>query len=119
MITGLTRLFFQLSVPKVRKMTLLLERTMSTYYPAFKGMLDDLDIAYNEAQDISMHLKPLTRIFESLEELNFQELTEKFPTLFHMIALVWANSEHYRKLVRLVVLFQEVSNLIIDLVGTF
>ena len=107
----------QLSVEKVRKMALLLERSRSTYYPAFKRMLDELDIGLAEAQDISMHMKPLGRMFEKYEDLDYLELPKRFPSLFHVVALVWANSKHYRQPVRLVILFQEVSNMVIDLVS--
>lgn len=99
-------------------MALLLERTRSTYYPAFKRMLNDLEVGLEEAQDISMHLKPLTRMFEKFdEEMDYLELPSRFPALFHVIALVWANSTHYRQPVRLVVLFQEISNIVIGLVS--
>ena len=36
-------LWSQLNTPKVQKMCTLLERTQSSYYPAFKSMLDSVD----------------------------------------------------------------------------
>lgn len=98
-------------------MSLLLERTHSTYYPAFKRMLDELEVGLAEAQDISLHMKPLGRMFENFEDMDFLELPIRFPSLFHVVALVWANSSFYQQPVRLVILFQEVSNMVIDLVS--
>lgn len=123
-------------------MCTLLERTQSSYYPAFKNMLDSIKAglykkismylsvkisslmifvvlllaALTEAQDISMHLKPLRTQFEKVEECDYLELPLRFPAVFHVVCLIWANSTHYRHPARLVVLLQEVSNLVIDLV---
>ncbi len=98
-------------------MALLLGRTKSTYYPAFQRMLEELEVGLVEAQDISMHLRPLHRMFENFEEMEYLELPKRFLSLFHVVALVWANSSHYRHPVRLVVLIQEICNMIIQLVS--
>lgn len=105
----------QLSTPKVRKMCVLLERTISSYYPAFVAMLESVDAALREARDISMHLKPLQRQFEELEAGDFLALPLRFPALFHTVCLVWAHSTHYWQPARLVVLLQEACNLLIEL----
>lgn len=42
----------QLCVEKVRKMTQLLERTLSSYYPAYKAMREAIIEALEEARDI-------------------------------------------------------------------
>lgn len=102
---------------KVRKMALLLERTRSTYFAAYKRMLQDLEIGLVEAQDISMHLKPLRKLFEKFdEEMDYIELPLRFPALFHVVGLVWTNSTHYRQPARIVVLLQELANMVIQLV---
>lgn len=98
-------------------MALLLDRTRSTYYPALKGMLDDIDLALAEAQDINMYLKPLGKKFEAFEDMDYLDMPLHFPALFHLVALVWANSTHYRQPVRLVILFQETTNMVIELVS--
>jgi len=101
----------------VTKMSLLLQRTRSTYYAAYKRMVDDLEVGLKEAQDISLHLKPLQRMFEKFdEEMDYMELPVRFPSLFHVVALVWANSTHYRHPARIVVLLQEIANMVIGLV---
>ena len=66
-----------------------------------------------------MHLKPLRPLLEELEECEYAELEQKFPPLFHTISLVWRHSRHYKQPSRLVVLLQEISNLIIELVSIY
>ena len=64
----------------------------------------------------SMHLKALRPLLEEMEEGEYAELEQKFPPLFHLICLVWSHSQHYRQPSRLVVLLQEITNLLIELV---
>jgi len=64
----------------------------------------------------SMHLKPLRRQLEILEECEYPELEKRIPALYHLVCLIWANSTHYQQPSRLVVLMQEISNFIIELV---
>ena len=64
-----------------------------------------------------MHLKPLQRQVEALEECEFLELEKRIPALYHLICLIWANSTHYQKPSRLIVLMQEVTNFMIELVS--
>ena len=63
-----------------------------------------------------MHLKPLRTQIERLEECDYLQLPLRFPAVLHIVCLIWANSTHYRRPAKLVVLLQEVSNLVIDLV---
>ncbi len=98
-------------------MSALLERTVSSYYPAFNRMLEDLKLGLEEAQDINLYLKPLGRMLERFEEMDYFELPKRFPSLFHVVALVWANSIHYQHPVKMVVLIQEISNMIIEMVS--
>ena len=42
----------QLSEPKVVKMSQLLEKSLSSYYPAYKSMLESIYNALDEARDI-------------------------------------------------------------------
>lgn len=65
---------------------------------------------------LSMYLKPLRPQLEEMEECEYGELEQKFPPLFHTISLVWAHSKYFRQPARLVVLLQEISNLIVELV---
>lgn len=63
-----------------------------------------------------MHLKPLRRQIETYEECDFLELEKRIPAFYHLICLIWANSTHYQQPSRLVVLMQEMSNFLIQLV---
>lgn len=114
-------------------METLLDRTQSSYYPAFVDMykdvmegevlsltvmvtLIDYISAIEEAADINMFLSPLRPHFEELEECEYTELDKRLPAIYHVICLVWANSKHYQQPARLVVLLQEFANLMIDIV---
>ena len=63
-----------------------------------------------------MHLKPLRRQFEAMEECEYLELEKRLPAVYHLICLIWSHSKHYQQPSRLVVLIQEISNLMIELV---
>lgn len=132
----------QLCSEKVVKMGRLLEKTLSSYYPAYQSMLNSIYTALDESRDIrfvpllvgleketfvyacscicscSMHLKPLRPQLEEMEELEYGELEQRFPPLFHTICLIWRHSKHYQQPGRLVVLLQEISNLLIEMVYT-
>ena len=56
---------------------------------------------------------------EEMEELEYGELELKFPPLFHIVSLIWRHSRHYQQPARLVVILQEISNLVIELVPSF
>lgn len=107
----------QLYSSKARKMSSLLERSLSSYYPALKNMTTNVLEALEEARDICTYLKPLQRHFEEMEEIEFEELPKKLAILFHLICLIWVHCKHYQQPARLVVLLQEISNLMIDLVS--
>ena len=72
--------------------------------------------ALAEARDISMHLNPLRKHFEAMEEMEYLELPKQFPVVLHLICLVWSHSTHYQQPARVIVLLQEVANLLILLV---
>ena len=72
--------------------------------------------ALREARDIYIHLSPIKPAFDELE---ITELTEAEPLLkpiIHRICMLWARCSAYRKPDRIVTLFKEVSNLIINMV---
>ena len=54
--------------------------------------------------------------FEEIEESDFAELSDRLEPMFHCLCLVWSHCEHYQQPARLVVLLQEITNLMIDLV---
>ena len=93
-------------------MALLLEKTQSSYFPAFRELFRETHEALAEAADINAHLKPMTSHFELLENSDFAQIAKSFDTIFHCICLVWAHSKYYCRSARLIVLLQELNNLI-------
>ena len=71
--------------------------TDSSYYPAFKKMYKDAVCALDEARDINMHLKPLRKHMEDIEQTEIPDLHLLLPPMMHCLALLWTNSKHYCK----------------------
>lgn len=109
---NLENIFNQLRSPKTKKMAQLLEKTQSSYFPAFKELFKETVDALEEAQDIDIHLKPLSGHFESVETTEFDESAELFDPMFHGICLLWANSKYYCRPARIIILLQELNNLV-------
>ncbi|NWQ82098.1 DYH9 protein, partial [Columbina picui] len=107
-------IYNQLTTRKVRNMMELLERVESSYIPAFKTMLMDVEAALTEAQDIRLHLMPLKRCLENIERVEFSEVKPFLLPLLHVVCLIWVTSKHYNMPVRIVVLLQEICNLLIQ-----
>jgi dynein heavy chain len=104
---------------KAKKMAELLEKTDSSYFPAFKDLFSDTVNALEEAQDIDIHLKPLIGHFEAIESTEFDELIPCFGPMFHNICLVWSNSKFYCRPARIIVLLQEINNSIMKRASSF
>ena len=100
-------------------MALLLEKTQSSYFPAFNELYKETCDALEEAQDIDAYLKPLAGHFESLDTTEFDEVATNFDAMFHTICLLWAHSRFYCRPARIIVLLQELNNLIIRRAGEF
>ena len=79
--------------------------------------MDDVAGALEEAKDIHIHLKPMRKHFEDLEEADFVDLEQLLGPMFHCLCLVWAHCNSYQKPARLVVLLQEISNLMLEQVS--
>uniref|UniRef100_A0A8B9HS49 Dynein, axonemal, heavy chain 9 n=1 Tax=Astyanax mexicanus TaxID=7994 RepID=A0A8B9HS49_ASTMX len=104
----------QFKSPKVTKMAQLLDVIESSYYPAYRNMVQDVERALEEATDINLFLKPLQRLTEDLESTEFSNVKERIAPLMHTVCLVWANSKHYNTPARVIVLLQEFCNLFIQ-----
>ncbi|KAM6050175.1 dynein axonemal heavy chain 9 [Theristicus caerulescens] len=107
-------IYNQLRMRKVRNMMEVLERVESSYVPAFKSMLMDVEAALTEAQDIHLHLMPLKRHLEDIERVEFSEVKPFLVPLLHVVCLIWVTSKHYNVPGRIVVLLQEICNLLIQ-----
>ncbi|KFW62348.1 Dynein heavy chain 9, axonemal, partial [Pygoscelis adeliae] len=97
-------IYSQLRTRKVRNMMELLERVESSYVPAFKSMLMDVEEALTEAQDIHLHLTPLKRHLEDIERVEFSEVKPFLVPLLHVVCLIWVTSKHYNVPMRIVAL---------------
>lgn len=69
--------------------------------------------ARNEAREISVFLKPIERLVEDLENVEFNEVKGRIAPLMHTMCLIWANSKYYNTPARVIVLLQEICNLLI------
>ncbi|NXF34813.1 DYH9 protein, partial [Nyctibius bracteatus] len=107
-------IYDQLRTRKVRNMMEVLERVESSYIPAFKAMLMDVEAALTEAQDIHLHLTPLRRHVENIERIEFSEVQPLLVPLLHVVCLIWVTSKHYNVPTRIIVLLQEICNLLIQ-----
>lgn len=138
-------IYTQLTSFKAKKMAILLEAVESSYYPAFANMLQDVlagnttvfmsycftiysififsltlivSPALEEAKDICTYLKPLQRLFEDMENVEFPGFRGQIAPLMHTVCLVWAHSRYYNRPARLIVLLQETCNLFIHQVNS-
>lgn len=81
--------------------------------------MKDAQAALEEAADIYIHLKPMRKHFEDMEESDFVDLSHLLPPMFHCLCLVWVHSKHYQQPSRIVVLLQEITNLMLELVNNY
>ena len=79
---------------------------------------EDIMNALYEARDINMYLKAMRKHFEDLEEADFADINKMIPPMFHCLCLVWVHCKHYQQPARIVVLLQELSNLMIEIVSS-
>ncbi|KAG8128895.1 hypothetical protein E2320_015668, partial [Naja naja] len=77
-------IYSQLKARRILTMLELLDKVQSTYYPAFKSIFSDVEAALIEAQDINMHLKPLQRPLEEIENVEFNELKPLLNCMLHI-----------------------------------
>jgi len=68
-----------------------------------------------EANDNLKYLQTLAKWFKNLNEMdNFGDLPTLFKPIVHTILLIWKNSDHYNKPMRLVVIIRMICNAIIS-----
>ncbi|XP_022235142.1 dynein beta chain, ciliary-like, partial [Limulus polyphemus] len=108
-------IYAQLKEPKVVRMAKILEKVNSCYLPSFKNMFRDVVAALAEAQDITLHLAPLQKHFEYLEQADFPDLYPLLHPLIHTVCLVWNHSKYYSSPSKIIVLIQKICNLLIDM----
>ncbi|XP_054832302.1 dynein axonemal heavy chain 9-like [Eublepharis macularius] len=107
-------IYRQLKTKRVLTMVGLLDQVQSTYFPAFRSMFRDVEAALVEARDINLHLKPLQRPLEEIENVEFNEVKLLLTRILHVVCFIWATSKYYRTPARIIVLLQEICSLLIQ-----
>ena len=120
---NLHSIYRQLTQPKVRKLATVLKMIDSTYYGTLYNLFLDVKLATTQAQDIIIHLKPMSNILDEIENTEFEEICEKncikLQSLMEIVGLVWSRCKSYQNPLRMVVLLQEICNMLIDLARNF
>ncbi|XP_056142990.1 dynein axonemal heavy chain 11 [Lampris incognitus] len=111
---NIENIYQQLESPAVKKMMRILEMVESSYYPTIKALIGNVFDALQEARDIELYLCPLQTHLSRLEKEEFPQAELLFPTLFHLLYLLWTHCLSYRRPPRIVVLLQELCNLLIQ-----
>jgi dynein heavy chain len=114
-VQDLQCIYDQLNEEKVRKIANILEQTHSTYWPCFKSMFRNVVAGLAESQDILVHLKPLKKHLDSVQNSNFDEMQKQLAPLMHCVCLIWGHSKYYCSAARIIVLLQEICNLLIEM----
>ncbi|KAI5103364.1 dynein beta chain, ciliary, partial [Silurus meridionalis] len=109
----------QLMDPKMLKMVETLETAESSYMPALRRLTYFNSTGLKEAQDIVIYLKPLQKMLDETEQLEYSLLPSYCKTLMHTVALVWTNSEYYCYPEKIIVILQEICNLFIVMTRNF
>lgn len=98
----------------VRRLIEVLEISNSNYFVRFRTIFCDVIQALTEAQNISLYLRSLLPILETIEKVqDIESLSFNFDPLFHTLALVWANSVYYTNINRYIGFLQQWTNLVI------
>lgn len=73
--------------------------------------------ALDDAEDIVVHLKPLSKELQSIEELDFPEVGPHLPAIMHVLGLTYANCRAYATAPRVMNILTLICNQIIEQVG--
>lgn len=105
----------QLTGARISKVLDFLAAEQSTYAVAFQKTMREVAANREEANDNLKYLLTLSKWFSKLNEQDdFAGLPGLFKPIVHTILLVWKNSDHYNKPMRLVVLIRMICNAIIN-----
>ena len=119
----------QLQTSKVQKILQILDATKSTTERAFQKLVKDVALAKREAEDIHLHLLPLSNLLErckgvstampdgpSMHALPFDGLMSLFRPVLHVISLIYSNSEFFCNTARLQSILEKFCNDVIHAV---
>jgi len=105
---NLNSIHTQLGDDALRRVLQYLEERKSTYTGPFARLQMDVARAREEANDNNRFLKALNVLFNGLtnESAQFEELSNLFGPILHMMLLIWRHSKYYNTPARLVVLIR-------------
>jgi dynein heavy chain len=113
-------IYEQLTNQKIQKISKLLETSKSSYFPTFKQIFQDVSDCLDEATDISLYLKTLTKFVENISgNLPFNEIEPQFLPMMHTLTLIWTNSKYYNVPSKIVVILREICNDVIEQASLF
>ena len=107
---NLTMVRRQLTGTKIAKVTKVLEKARSSYYPAFARLVAEVRQAGEQANDAARHLKALEGVIQQLKHDDFGSLVHVFKPMLLILLLIWKHSTCYSTPHRMVVLLREVCN---------
>ena len=111
----LNSIWAQLTGPRITKVLDFLGAEQSTYAVAFQKTMREVHANKEEANDNLKYLQTLSKWFSKLNEQDdFSGLPQLYKPIVHTILLIWKNSDHYNKPMRLVVLLRMICNSIIN-----
>ncbi|XP_066581161.1 dynein beta chain, ciliary [Prorops nasuta] len=111
---NLRYIYDQLQEDRVKKMASILEKTESAYYPCFHNLFENVVSSLTEAKEISLYLTPLAKFFKAVEEIDFAESKPLMATLIHSLGLAWAACTYYQSSSKLIIMFRQICNLLIQ-----
>jgi len=117
---NLNSIFDQLQSAKVRRVLKVLDRSKSTYNAPFAKLCKEVFHARAEANNINKYLRPLISWLEGLEnEIEFENLSNHFTPIIHLLLMVWKSSAYYNTTSRLVIMIREICNTLIRQASIF
>lgn len=112
---SLDAIFDQLQGRKIGRVLRMLDNSKSTYCASFADLCKDVYQARLQANDNVHFLGMLEDLFETLiNGDDFVKLEELFRPILHTVLLIWKNSEYYNTPTRIVILFKEICNALVE-----
>ena len=112
---SLNAVFEQLQGRKIGRVLRTLDQANSTYCSSFADLCKDVYTARLEANDNVKFLGMLEDLLEKLTTTDdFVKLQGLFRPILHTTLLIWKNSKYYNTPSRIVILFKEICNALIE-----
>ncbi|XP_029929982.1 dynein heavy chain 17, axonemal-like isoform X2 [Myripristis murdjan] len=109
----------QLMNPKAIKLSLILEKTESMYWPILRSTCRNVEEGLREAEDIVLHMEPLQKILQDIEHMDYSQVRGSMVALLDAVSELWSRSQFYCRPRRMVTLLQELCNNFISMTRRF